>query len=168
MTGCSVSVTTGASPGPLQGPTGFCSAKMQGRGPLTICGELQDIISLHHSFGCASPAASVPAWDIELFGGAGGQKAQDPASTRAPSSLPLGVLPHPMGSILKQQTDPCSGRTCHFLFPSWSGAISPLVASKASSFQSGTPDINWKGCHRMRQDDLGAGVFSSCKTLYEH
>lgn len=103
---------------PREGPSGHLSR-------VTGC-----YVFLHHSFKCGNPAALGLPGDTEHFGGAMRQAAQDSVSKRAPSSLPLGVLPLPLGSILNQHTDAAPGSHANFSF--WSGAISSHTASKGS------------------------------------
>lgn len=141
---------------PRTGPGLWVSAVLKPREGLS--GHLSWVTGryflLHHSFKCGNAAALGPPGGTEHFGGARGQTAQDSDSKRAPSSLPLGVLPLPLGSPLNQHADPAPDS--HANFSSLFGLGRFLLLLLPKSLQPPRPA--WdpetqteKGCHRMRQ-----------------
>lgn len=139
MTGSSISVTTGER-GALWG---FMRCQCTGEGPsnrllwVTGC-----YFFPHYLFSCGYSRCFCAGWTHETVGwGWGHPKDHDTASTRAPPSLPLGVLSLALG-YLKQPTGPCPRRLGQHPF-----RISSLWLLKALQPPplNLEPLTNWKG-----------------------
>lgn len=138
----------GALPRTAPGSWGFVQHQSTGEGPGPAVTDYRTSCMLHHFFLVAA-AASVQAWDTELFGQAEGLKAQAPASRGAPAGLTLGVSPLRLGSLVEQHRPLLQ---LHASFSSWSEGISSPVASKSSptSFsQAGPLTQTVRSSHRM-------------------